>query len=766
MSSALFGILQLDHGEPLGYTHIGGLVQSWLQDAGGFAMVGLVVYLLYALATPTDKSQSEKIRVPVTQWMVLCASLALVFYAVVGAMFLLQGTDRAMLLGMPISTPSPPTTPLGQPLFVPQPEFHLELLPIFQMIAGLFAILGIGEPFARDIAKIARRNLSLRFAGVQRFGRSAYTYISELVTPRRLAIAGIIVALYLAFGGVVYAFGTPRLFGIYAGVCIVIATVFVLGLLSLMFFQAEGPVWAIAKLSFKEAVRSQILWVFPLILLPFLFPAQWFRQIKPVDELRVVVERMELMISLLALVPAVLLASFYGIPNDIKNLNIYTVVSKPVERFEIVLGRFFGYVAFMSLVLIGLTGVSLVLIMNTSISQKAKDETYKARVPVRGKMEFKSLQKEYRVQSGKVEFDGTNVGREFDYRKYIVGHPDSPQRAVWHFAAIPSDLAAAADDRVPVEFTFDIYKMTKGEQNKGVEVSFRFCTHQARQKQPIGATDWPWVDATREAEYKKAVADRGLKPADAIPKTTEWAEVNKLAEEFGFFETKHTNVLDYAVTGIEVPTGVFRAALKGTPGKDETGRPIPRLSVYVKCATPGQMLGMAEPDLYLLEYEQPFALNYVKSMVGLWCWLCILVGLAVTFSTYFTSVLSLLIASTLFLVGCFSDFVRDAGANRTIGGGPFESMGHLLKAEQPTAPVAETAMARTSQMGDQVWAWLVRRIQNLIPDINSYDWSAFVSEGFNINTEYLVVNLIVMFGFLLPWAIFARYMMRFREVAA
>ena len=42
--------------------------------------------------------------------------------------------------------------------------------------------------------------------------------------------------------------------------------------------------------------------------------------------------------------PALLLASF-GIPNDIKNLNIYTVVSKPVERFEIVLGRFVGYVS-------------------------------------------------------------------------------------------------------------------------------------------------------------------------------------------------------------------------------------------------------------------------------------------------------------------------------------------------------------------------------------------------------------------------------------
>jgi len=41
---------------------VAGLVQAWIQDAGGFAALGLVVYLLYAMSTPTDKSQSEKIR--------------------------------------------------------------------------------------------------------------------------------------------------------------------------------------------------------------------------------------------------------------------------------------------------------------------------------------------------------------------------------------------------------------------------------------------------------------------------------------------------------------------------------------------------------------------------------------------------------------------------------------------------------------------------------------------------------------------------------
>src|SRR4051794_23806701 len=88
--SALLGILQLDRGEPYGYGEIPALLQAWLQDAGGFAAVGLVVYLIYALYTPTDKSQSEKLRVPVSQWMLLMGAIALICYALVAVTLLLR----------------------------------------------------------------------------------------------------------------------------------------------------------------------------------------------------------------------------------------------------------------------------------------------------------------------------------------------------------------------------------------------------------------------------------------------------------------------------------------------------------------------------------------------------------------------------------------------------------------------------------------------------------------------------------------------------
>lgn len=771
MSSALFGILQLDKGEPLGYAHIAGLVQNWLEIAGGFGMIGLVLYLLYALRTPTDQSQSEKLRVPVSKFMVTCAALAVVAYACVGGLFALQAAGKTAFAGQPLAPPPVPPPPPGMPIVAPPPQIQTELIPMGWAIAGALALLAIGEPFARDMVKIRRRNLTLGTAGLRRFGGSVAGYAGGLFSARRLTGIGILLALYAVLGVVVFAFGSDRLFGIYLGVCIVGVTVLVLGLLALMLFEAEGPVWAIAKLSFKEAIRSQLLWVFLLIFLPFMFPAQWFREIKPSDELRVTVERMDLVMTLLVLGPALLLASFYGIPNDIKNLNIYTVVTKPVVKFEVVLGRFVGYLALMTLVLLGLTGVSLVLITNSSISQRAKDETYKARVPVRGKLEFKSVEARYR--NDKTEFEGTNVGREFDYRRYIPGGEGAMQRGIWHFPKVPSGLASAQDDRVPVEFTFDIFKLTKGEQNKGASVSFRFVTHNARQKQPTGPGTWPWEDPKREQEYqdrKKEVAKR-VNLGGAQPGTPAWAELSKLAEEFGCFEFGSKEVFDYQVMGIEVPAGLFRNALQGDPGtmKDpKTGKdvPFPRVSVYVKCETPGQLLGMAEPDLYLLEYEQPFAVNYVKGMFGLWCWLAILIGLAVAWSTYLSSVLSLLVVLVVFGTGFFTDFINDVATGRTVGGGPFESMSKLMKAEQPTAPTADTAGAKALGAADKGWSWVVRRVSKAFPDLESFQWGQFVAEGFNIDTQYLVVNFLVLLGYLLPWGVFAYYMFKSREVAA
>ncbi|MDB5309112.1 MAG: transporter permease, partial [Gemmataceae bacterium] len=211
---------------------------------------------------------------------------------------------------------------------------------------------------------------------------------------------------------------------------------------------------------------------------------------------------------------------------------------------------------------------------------------------------------------------------------------------------------------------------------------------------------------------------------------------------------------------IEVPAGLFKNAAQGNPGA------APRLSVYVKCESGGQMLGMAEPDLFLLEGTQPFTVNFVKGMTGLWCRLCIVIGLAVACSTYLSGVLSLLVTWLIYLLGYFTEHLNDLAMNRNVGGGPFESMSRLVKTETPTAQLTDSAGTKVVQGLDHGWAWVVRRIQNVIPDVESFTWTHFVSEGFNINAEYLVINLLVTAGYLLPWAVLAYYLMKSREVAS
>ena len=154
------------------------------------------------------------------------------------------------------------------------------------------------------------------------------------------------------------------------------------------------------------------------------------------------------------------------------------------------------------------------------------------------------------------------------------------------------------------------------------------------------------------------------------------------------------------------------------------------MSIYVKCESPGQLLGMAEPDLYLLEYEQPFALNYVKGMVGLWCWLCIVIGLAVACSTYLSGVLSLLATGVIFIFGFFPDHLNDVATNRNVGGGPFESMSRLLKAEQPTTPLADTAGTKAPDpLRPRRGLGRSGGSQNVIPDVESFNWTTSCPRG-------------------------------------
>ncbi|MFL5242329.1 MAG: ABC transporter permease [Gemmataceae bacterium] len=502
-------------------------------------------------------------------------------------------------------------------------------------------------------------------------------------------------------------------------------------------------IWAVARLSMKEAVRRRVLWVFLLILLVYLF-GSWFQESSnPQDQVRNYLATLYFAETPLLLVAAVLLAAF-SIPTDIKQQTIHTILTKPVERFEIVLGRFLGYMLLMTFALLVMTVLSLGYVFR-SISPEAQNESLKAREPGLGELEFEGTESKQK---------GVNVGHEWDYRSYISGpNPPMPiQYAFWNFRDLPADLANR--DNVVCEFTFDVYRTTKGQENRGVFCTFQFET-------------WHY-DKAKEKEYDQAVLEERRKPTP---------DFGALAEKYGFYELKSVEVTDFHTQSLELPGGLFKNALEGKPAASTAGGAAPdvkpRLRVRVHCDSRSQYVGMAKYDLYLrLDSLDPgadrrrFAINFFKGAFGLWLRLGLVTGLAVTFSTYLSGIISALLVLFLYIGGFFQDYIQTLALGTAPGGGPLESLYRLVQRENMLVPLEQTAAVKIATGYDTGFRWFLRRVLDIIPDVDRFDFTDKVAEGFSISGTEMFLNFLLLVAYLIPLAILAYHLIKSREIAS
>lgn len=504
-------------------------------------------------------------------------------------------------------------------------------------------------------------------------------------------------------------------------------------------------IWALARLSFKEAIRSRVLYAFSALLLVFLF-ASWFIPHKPEDQVRTYVAVISWSMTILLLASAVILAAF-SIPKDIRQQTLHTITTKPVERFEIVLGRFLGFTALMTLVLLVMTTISVVYVLR-GVDPEAASESLKAREPLYGTLHYENTGNDR---------EGVNVGREWNYRSYITAVPRTkePQYAVWDFAGLPSSLA----DRKTVrcEFTFDIYRTTKGYENQGVSCEFQFQTAHFDKSQ-----------RDRYNQERTRLLAQGKRGSDADID-------NQLAEEFGYYVVPAKDITDYHTMYVDVPAGLFRNALKSQPAASPSskGAPLPPLQVRVSCRSPTQYVGMAKYDLYL-RLDDPhrgsekaaFAYNFYKGMFGLWLRLCLVIGLSVALSTYLSGVITMLVVGMLYLGGGMTGYIESLGQGTAPGGGPMEALVRLANRQVALIQLEDSTAATAANYFDYVSRWFIRRVLDIIPDVDRYNLTTYVGEGFNIPLSQLLLDGYLLARYLLPWIVLAYYLIKWREIAA
>src|SRR3954469_21229826 len=110
-------------------------------------------------------------------------------------------------------------------------------------------------------------------------------------------------------------------------------------------------IWAIGSVGFRESIRRRVLWVTPLAMLGIIAVSQLSHPFDEQDAIRQTTKYC-LFASGVVVVIATLILACTSLPKEIDNRVIYTIVTKPATRLEIVLGKTLGFARTSALILL------------------------------------------------------------------------------------------------------------------------------------------------------------------------------------------------------------------------------------------------------------------------------------------------------------------------------------------------------------------------------------------------------------------------------
>jgi hypothetical protein len=125
--------------------------------------------------------------------------------------------------------------------------------------------------------------------------------------------------------------------------------------------------WAISSVSFRESVRRRVLWVTPLAMLGIVAVTQLSHPVDEQDAIRQTT-KYALFASGIVVVVATLILACTSLPKEIDNRVIYTIVTKPATRLEIILGKAIGFARTSALILL-VMGAFSYLYLHVNASQ-------------------------------------------------------------------------------------------------------------------------------------------------------------------------------------------------------------------------------------------------------------------------------------------------------------------------------------------------------------------------------------------------------------
>jgi hypothetical protein len=464
-------------------------------------------------------------------------------------------------------------------------------------------------------------------------------------------------------------------------------------------------------------VRRKTLWVFGVFAVLFLF-AGWFLADVTADADLQVKNYVSFVLRTISwlILPVALLLSCWGLPEDIKARSLHTVVTKPVRRHEIVLGRILGFAAIGALVL-GVMAIVGYLWIKRELPGSMQSQLT-ARVPVYGKISFLD-------NEGKAAQAGINTGDENMFRSFVEGNTKS--RAIWEFADIdPAHLEGGG--RLVLESTFQAFRTYKGNIDRQLLGQFTLVNAEKNLRVPLKAFE---VREFRRNVYDVAKENPTLQDASGKP-----VEMNDL--------------------------------LAG--GK---------LQVEAACLSSAQFLGMARPDLFIRMPDRSFAASYFKcyfkSIANIGLMMLMVVVLGVVSGSFLKGPVATILTLFIVIVGRVAHSFLEGLVtgkvdyhNPTVhveGAGPFGALYRIFAHLTPGVAFDDTFFFRVINVLDNVALNVLWAIQHMFPNFSSFDTTEYTANAFDVPwAEAMLPNVAMAIGYCLPWIILGYFSLRLREL--
>ncbi|HUQ71774.1 MAG TPA: hypothetical protein VM165_19750, partial [Planctomycetaceae bacterium] len=477
------------------------------------------------------------------------------------------------------------------------------------------------------------------------------------------------------------------------------------GMVSDIFSISPRRVFALAQLTWREAIRRKALLVFVVFAVLFMF-AGWFLQSSDLSaelQVKVYITFVLRAISWLIL-PVVLLLSCWGIPEDIKQRSLHTVVTKPARRLEIVLGRMLGFSTIATLVLVVMSAVGLFWI-NRQLPAEAQ-QYLTCRQPIFAALHFID-------RDGNPSAKGINTGDIWEFHSYIEGATKA--RAVFTFTNLHAGILDS-EGNLRLENRFQAFRSHKGDMRRPLYYQYVLINPDTGLRVPIS------LKTVNEFRGRTDVIPR------ALPKIEEAAAPAKGADA----APKSHDLIDDVISKKEVVD----------PKTGQLMYPAGSMVVEVLAVDPGQYLGMARPDLFIRTPDRPFWVGYVKAAFGIELMLLMVVMLGVTASTFVKGPVATLVTFCFIIVGQTArefmyKIVYNSEAN---GGGVFESIYRIVAHMNPTTPLPEGPATQAMKFVDGIMLnglWLVAQI---IPSFEFFSRSlTYLANGFDVRFDSAVL---------------------------